>query len=257
MATQAQLSEVEAWLAQFGSAIRDMDAGTASAVAAAYAAVDDWQAPVQTLAAAAGASAASQAGRQAVAEAAAQFVATVTAILRGLPARPTGSPSNTYPRNADPFDVYSRPIFAYRDAIVEGLAEQEAQIRAFQRAEMLALTDNILARRDAALVQLERESVTQYRRVIRPELSKTGTCGLCIAAASRVYSRGDLMPIHTRCKCEVIPIIGADDLGERFNLADIQALYAAQPTGSKSDLTRTRYVVRDDPELGPLLAPAA
>lgn len=257
MATPAQLSEVEAWLAQFTAAIRDMDAGTAAAVAFAYSTVEDWQAPTQTLAAAAAASAASQAGRQGVAEAAAQFVSTVVAVLRGQRPRPTTpNPLATYPRPVEAFDVYSRPIFAYRDAIAAGLAEREAQIAAFQRAEMLALTDNLLARRDAAVAELVRNDVTHYRRVIRPELSRTGTCGLCITAASRVYTRDDLMPIHTRCKCEVIPIVGEDDLGERFNLSDLRDIYAGIGTTKRNELARYRYTVEDG-ELGPTLLPSS
>jgi hypothetical protein len=43
------------------------------------------------------------------------------------------------------------------------------------------------------------EDVTGYRRVIHPELSKSGTCGLCVAAADRIYYVDDLMPIHTNC----------------------------------------------------------
>lgn len=256
--TPAQLAEVEAWLSQIDSTIARLDAGTLAAVLAAYEAVDDWMNPSQTLPAASAAVAAGLAGRQAAGEAAAQFVATVTAILRGNPVAGAMTPAvSDYPRNADPFDVYSRPIFAYRDALARGLDEQMAQVEAFQRAEMLAMTDNLLARRDAAMQQLEREQVSHYRRVIRPELSKTGVCGLCIAAATRVYTIKDLMPIHTRCKCDVIPIIGSADPGERFNLADMKALYGATPGTRREDLIRTRYTVEDLDELGPTLTPVA
>lgn len=256
--TPAQLAEVEAWLSQIDSTIARLDAGTAAAVLAAYEAIEDWMDPAQTLPAASAAVAAGLAGRQATAEASAQFVALVTAILRDNPIAGALSPLlSDYPRNADPFDVYSRPIFAYRDALARGLNEQMAQIEAFQRAEMLAITDNLLARRDAALQQLEREQVSHYRRVIRPELSTTGTCGLCIAAATRVYTIKTLMPIHTRCKCDVIPIVGSDDPGERFNLADMKRLYEATPGTRKQDLVKTRYTVEDLDELGPVLTPVA
>lgn len=256
MLTPTQLADAEAWLEQFSGAIADLDAGTTAAVLAAYQAVDDWEAPGSTLVAAGGAMAASAAGRQSVAELAAQFVSTIVSILRGT-SRTTSPPILGYPRNAEPFDVYSRPIFAYRDAIAAGRPESAAQVIAFQRAEMLAMTDNILARRDAALAQAVRESVTHYRRVIRPELSKTGTCGLCIAASTRVYKTSELMPIHTRCKCEVVPILGSDDIGERFNLADMERIYAATPGTRREDLIKTRYRVDELPELGPVLTPAA
>lgn len=258
MATPAQLAEIEQWLEQVGEAIAQLDKGTIAAILAAYEAVDDWERPSSTLAAAAGAMAASQAGRTAVAELAAQFISLVTGILRGTGSRQTTAvPSLPYPRNADPFDVYSRPIFVYRDALAAGLEEAESELAAFRRAEDLALTDNLLARRDASIAQLEREQVSHYRRVIRPELSETGVCGLCIAASVRVYTRGDLMEIHTRCKCEVIPILGAEDPGERFNLADMRRLYGLTPGTRKEDLVKTRYTVEHLDELGPVLVPAA
>lgn len=254
--TPAQLAEVEAWLAQVDLTVARLDAGTVAAILAAYEVIDDWENPSQTLPAASAAVAAGLAGRQAVAEAGAQLAAVTTAILRGAPVAGSIAPSTAaYPRNAEPFDVYSRPIHVYRDALARGLDEQMAQIEAFQRAEMLAMTDNLLARRDAAIEQLRRDEVFHYRRVIRPELSKTGTCGLCIAAASRVYTTDDLMPIHTRCKCDVVPIIGADDPGERFNLADMKQLYSELDATRKEDLIRYRYTIDENGELGPLLAP--
>lgn len=259
MLTPTQLAEAEAWLTQFTTVIADLDAGTVAAILSAYESVDDWESPTVTLAAAASAVAASTAARQVAAELGAQFVSVIAGVTRGT-ARGAATliPTPDYPRiGAEPFDVYSRPIFAYRDAIAAGKAEVEAQALAFQRAEMLALTDNMLTRRNAAVAQLERESVSHYRRVIRPELSETGTCGLCVAASTRVYAIGELMPIHTRCKCEVIPILGADDLGERFNLADMKRLYEATPGTRKQDLVKTRYRVEDLPELGPVLSPAA
>lgn len=256
MATPTQLAELEAWLEQLTATIRRLDPGTVAAVIAVYQSVEDWENPTETLAAALAASAAARAGQQTVAEAAAQWVSVAVSVLRGTPALEVLLGGRGYPRNADPFDVYSRPIFAYRDALAEGLSEELAQIKAFQRAEMLALTDNILARRDAAVVELRRAEVSHYRRVIRPELSETGVCGLCIAAATRVYTIEDLMPLHTRCKCEVIPIVGADDPGEQFNLADMKALYAGLDATRKEDLIRYRYGVDGSGELGPVLTPA-
>lgn len=255
--TPAQFAEIEAWLAQVDAAVVRLDTGTVAAILAAYEAIDDWANPTQTLPAASAAVAAGLAGRQAVGEAAAQFVAVVTAILRDNPVVGAVIPAlSGYPRNVDPFDVYSRPIFAYRDAIARGLDEQMAQTEAFQRAEMLAMTDNLLARRDAAVQQFERDQVTHYRRVIRPEMSKTGVCGLCIAAASRVYTIKTLMPIHTRCKCDVISILGAgDDPGEQFNLADMKRIYSEIDATRKEDLIRFRYAVTENGELGPLLVP--
>ena len=255
--TPAQLREIEAWLAQTDAAIAQIDAGTVAALLATYAAIDDWEDPRQTIAAATAAVATAAAGRQTAAELSSQSTLLVASVLRGSTVRSTATTQAAYPRNADPFDVYSRPIFVYRAALANGLDEHQAQAQAFERARMLAQTDNLLTRRNAALTQTAGIGATKYRRRIHPEMSKTGTCGLCIAAASRIYNRGDLMPIHTRCKCEVIPILGADDPGEALNLADMERLYAATPGTTRSELVKTRYRVEDDSELGPLLIPAA
>ena len=236
---------------------RELDVRMVAATWAAYEVVDDWENPGQTLAAATAAAATSRAAQQMHAGLASEFVANVVSIFTGRrPSVPRRTP--TYPRRAEPFDVYSRPVFEFRDALARDLSEELALIEAQQRAEVISLTDALLARRDASVAVLEAEPlVTHYRRVIRPERSETGTCGLCIAAASRVYQVRELLPIHSRCKCEVLPIVGADDPGERFNRADLQALYEATPGTTKRDLAKTRYRVTDDAELGPVLAPAA
>lgn len=252
--TPAQLAEAEAWLAQVDAASARIDAGTVAAVAAAYALVVDWMDPRQTVRAATEAAAAAAAGRTASAEVGAQLVAMITAVLGG-PRAASSALGLGYPRQADPFDVYSRPIHVYRDSIARGLSSSEAQAAAFRRAAMLAETDNLLARRNGGIAQMEHQGARTYRRVIRPELSKTGTCGLCITAASRIYRTSDLMPIHTRCKCDVVPIVGGDDAGERFNIEDMRRLYAGMDATRKEDLIRFRYAVDENGELGPLLVP--
>lgn len=255
--TSRQLAELEAWLGQYGQAVADLDARTVAATWAAYEAVDDWENPAQTLAAAAAAAGTAQAARQMQLGLMGEYTSTVVEILSGIrPSTPRIEPG--YSRNADPFDVYSRPVFAARDALVEGLDEAAARAEAEQLTEVLSLTDALLARRDAAYETfLASERITHYRRVIRPELSATGTCGLCIAAATKVYTVEDLLPIHTRCKCTVMPILGADDPGEQFNLADLEQIYAGIPATRRAELARFRFRVEDLDELGPVLTPAA
>jgi hypothetical protein len=54
-----------------------------------------------------------------------------------------------------------------------------------------------------------------YRRVIHPELSKGGTCGLCVAASDRIYHVSELRAVHGRCECTTLPIVGEQDPGTR------------------------------------------
>lgn len=68
---------------------------------------------------------------------------------------------------------------------------------------------------------------TRYRRVVHPELSKGGACGLCIVASTQIYTRPDLKPIHDRCHCDVLPIVGEVDPGHALNGLDLGSLYEA------------------------------
>jgi hypothetical protein len=94
------------------------------------------------------------------------------------------------------------------------------------------------------------EDVTGYRRVIHPELSKSGTCGLCVAAADRIYHVDDLMPIHTNCQCAPMMIVrGKGDPARIFNGADTTELYrrvlAAAGSTAADKLKNTRIRVSD------------
>ena len=109
------------------------------------------------------------------------------------------------------------------------------------------------------VVQAERKAtvatrvrgITGWRRIIHPELSQGGTCGLCIAAAAgRTYTTGNLEPIHEGCNCGVMPIVGDDDPGDALNRLDLGDLY--DEAGGTTDgwtLKQTRYQVGADGQL--------
>jgi hypothetical protein len=113
---------------------------------------------------------------------------------------------------------------------------------------------------------LDDDSLTQvlgYRRVLHPELSKGGSCGLCVAASSNLYSRESLMPLHARCACDVMPVIGdpytdevRSDPGAEINAADLKALYKRAGSTAAADLKKTRWKVVGHSELGPRLVAA-
>ena len=105
--------------------------------------------------------------------------------------------------------------------------------------------------------------VDGYRRVIRPELSKTGTCGLCVAASDQFYSVENLMPIHPGCNCAVLPVIDGYDPGDYVNSMDLRRLYETAETGaepdeygrvpSRSQLSTVRVTIDQHGEYGPML----
>ncbi|NUP30358.1 MAG: hypothetical protein HOQ30_04345 [Gemmatimonadaceae bacterium] len=92
--------------------------------------------------------------------------------------------------------------------------------------------------------------VTGWRRVIHPELSEGGTCGLCVAATTKVYRTGKLKPIHEGCNCGVLPIVGENDPGDALNRLDLGDLYddAGQTTDGWT-LKQTRYQVNTHGQL--------
>jgi hypothetical protein len=152
--------------------------------------------------------------------------------------------------------VYERIAEGYRwQVVAEGLSEDVAAQRAVRRAEVVADDDVTLAMRHQARQWMaDHDEADGYRRIIHPELSRGGTCGLCVAASDRVYHRKDLLPIHGRCHCEVLPIVHGQDPGEGLNQDALAILYqAAGGTTAAAALKQTRYQIGEHGELGPVL----
>lgn len=164
-------------------------------------------------------------------------------------------------RLADPIEVYERPVREFRRLrVVEtpgedpDLTVEEAAERAAERAVTIVERDLGLAMREAARQKMANTAtVIGYRRIIHPELSRSGTCGLCIVAADRVYEKGELLPMHENCKCTVLPVTEDADPGLRMNAEDLRRLYDEAGGNDAAALKRTRYKVVEHGELGPTL----
>lgn len=158
-------------------------------------------------------------------------------------------------RGVEPVEVYERPVADYRYHRSQGLDDAQARDRGRTRLLGLADLDVTTAMREASRQVLDgHPQVTGYRRIIHPELSAGGVCGLCIAASDRIYARGELLPVHARCKCDVLPIVENSDPGRSLNHKDLQALYAAAGGTDRAKLKRVRYQVNEHGELGPILS---
>ncbi|WP_227979975.1 hypothetical protein [Nocardia spumae] len=94
-----------------------------------------------------------------------------------------------------------------------------------------------------------------YRRLIHPELSKGGVCGMCVIAADRIYAIDELKAIHDRCKCTTSAVYDGYDPGQQLNGRDLSDLYDAAGGNTRDLLKRTRYTVQQHSELGPILVP--
>jgi len=158
-------------------------------------------------------------------------------------------------RQGVPIDeVLLRPAATVRYLRSLGTPPDAAEAAGRARLRGIAETDLELAVRQGAVDIFSRsKQIRGYRRVLRPYLSKGGSCGLCIAAADRIYGRSSLMPIHNKCKCSVLPIVGSQDPGVQLNTDDLAELYSDAGGTSAAKLKRTRYRIEQHGELGPLL----
>lgn len=204
-----------------------------------------------------------------------QMLDMVDVEVRGLPpVAPTYARSGT-----SVLEVYKRPAHQVqhliRAAVAESLGIEKptpADInRALRTGPVIDLPDieKVVANRIETLVEADimtaardeqqqvldaaPEDVIGYRRILRPELSKTGPCGLCVVAADKFYTREDLLELHDRCKCTVAAITKTLDPGLRLNRAELDRLYAAAGSNYAEDLKRITVEVNEHGELGPIL----
>lgn len=155
-------------------------------------------------------------------------------------------------------EVYARAAVTVRYLESTGLSRAEAVARAANRVDAMVRTDIALARRAQARRTLRATPrVTGYRRIIHPELSQSGTCGLCLAASGRVYRVESLMPIHDRCRCTQMPVTSSSDPGLTLNSGSLAAVYEAAGSAGARALKSVRVRVEDHGELGPQLVNAA
>lgn len=171
---------------------------------------------------------------------------TPTATPKAVPVNPRGVPSE---------EVWLRPFAEYRRARSEGRTHEQARGLALKRAELVADDDMMLAFREAVRGHAEvTPGVIGYRRVVHPELSKTGrTCGLCLVASDRIYDKKTLLPIHTGCNCTVAEVTRDEDPGSSLNNLSLADLYELAGGVEAGKLIATKFTVREHGELGPVL----
>jgi hypothetical protein len=269
--TQAQvLAETTLWVQQFTAASVQLQTQTTAAVEAGWSSFTKWYDAVAVAAIAAEMANLSTVAQHTTAGLSAQYATQVAAAALGVPAPRVPRNMWSQVRDGKPLRlVHTRPAEVFKKAIATGATHEEAVARAVQRGTGLVTSDVLLEDRAVQRAVFERMGVTGYRRIIHPELSRTGTCGLCIAAADRVYSTNELMPLHPpSCNCSVLPIVGDIDPGLSLNEQDLKTLYADAGSTKAFDLRRTgyksleelraagdtAYAVHEHGELGPMLA---
>lgn len=173
------------------------------------------------------------------------FLAAVESAVLGVPARPVGVDprvvSDRVMRGVDAAVVYARTGPTVWTALARGDPLDVALRKGLQRALVAASTDLQLARTHAARDVLGRKgNVVGYRRT----LGGSDSCRLCQLASTQRYKVGDLLPIHNRCSCGVLPIFGDRDPGQVIDPDRLAALKRDGQPGVE---------VRDHGELGPVL----
>lgn len=176
--------------------------------------------------------------------------------------------------DASTVGIFNRPARTQRYLEAQGMGSVEARAEAEKRMSVLVGDNAMLAQRlaeaeilakafiDTGVVDLRGrrveaipEEVVGYRRIIHPELSRTGVCGLCIAAADRIYRVRELRDVHSNCKCTIAAVTADFDPAGVLNKADFKQLYGLAGSTSGPDLKRVRYQTDEHGELGPVLVP--
>lgn len=155
-----------------------------------------------------------------------------------------------------PTQVYERPFHLVWRQLGEGTPPADAIQSGLDRAVQSALTDLQLTKvRTAHTVLAGDKAVAGYRRV----LEGAHSCGLCVLASTQRYHRGDLLPVHPGCDCNVEPILGDTDPGQVIDEPRLRAAYEALAGQPPKDMNAARWtdhvvIVHDHGELGPVLA---
>lgn len=143
-----------------------------------------------------------------------------------------------------PAQVYARPSITARVAIASGKNFAQAMAEARTRATVLAHTDVSLSYRQAAVSHAEspRSRIVGWRR-----LPDGNACRFCLLLGTKRYRVKELMPIHNRCNCSVMPIIGSRDPG---NVIDSDLLKKLKTEGPQAKVVKHG-------ELGPIIERAS
>jgi hypothetical protein len=255
--TPEQQADLLRWVDQFASKSEELRKKLIAMVVATYGGVNFYSAS-QVAGASEEAAAASNTNTLLAAGLAAQYLAVTSSLIAGqaLPA-----PTLLLPplRNGvDMEQVFARPAKLFRRLRAKGVDPQTAFARAMALASQITDTNVTLAQREAyqqTLKRLERVAgVTGYRRIVHPELARTGSCGLCIVASDQVYHSSQLLPIHGNCNCTVLPVMGILDPGSSLNNTTLTDFYAAAGGNLSEQLKGVRVMVNDHGEYGPVLS---
>lgn len=251
----ATLAQIDATVDQYATAVAVLELDTQQSAQSIWSSFSQWYTAGAVASAASETAALSTASQQTTVGMTQEYLRQILEIM-GL-RLPTGRVTIPEIRNgADLREVYRRVAAKYvREFALSGdptVGEDAATLR----LNSLISDDLMLTRRQASQTAMAEAGLKRFRRVLRPELSKSGPCGLCVVASNRIYVVTKLMPIHDDDKCAFLPIDGDNDPGRELNEADLKKIYAAAGGTSGAALKRVRVRVDEHGELGPVLTDA-
>jgi hypothetical protein len=195
------------------------------------------------------------------------ILARQASVMAGRTVRPVGAIDVTQLRKGVTHaGVYGRiaDTYRYQKSLEDaGQQVQAAMEAAVQRAEVAAQIDSQLVVREqshktitghAGRAAPEGRRVIGWRRIVHPELSEGGSCGMCIVASTRLYQVERLMEIHPGCNCLPMEVYDGADPGGLINDEDLERFYAEAGGKQIEELAQTRYQVNEHGELGPVMA---
>lgn len=219
-------------------------------VAAAFGGFDGWYSDRLVAEVAAEAYAAILSGQKTLAALTDTYLARSATIIAGRSVNPVGV-ALQFPLRGIPGDQeLSRVAAEYRYLTSRGASKDQALTGAMGRAKRMSEADLTQAFTEQSKRFMVGRKVDGFRRIVHPELARTGSCGLCFVAADREYRRADLMPVHNSCHCGVLPIIDGNDPGQDL---DIGAVYSEADSTDGRELKKVRVKVVEHSELGPQL----
>lgn len=141
------------------------------------------------------------------------------------PVAPPAPPVEFVPPSQDVLDRQMQDIMAEIDRLLEEAAS-EAEAEALEEAGA---------------------TIIGFRRAIHPELAEGGTCGACVLAATRMYLRGNLKPMHDGCNCTVLPVTENYDPADDLNTGDgLWDAYAEMNTTDAWAAKQYRFKAKGD-----------
>lgn len=153
--------------------------------------------------------------------------------------------------------VYARPIVTARTELSRGRSVEKALDAGGRRLQNLAGTDVQMAKVRQADVSLQVGGVKFFRRV----LTGRENCGLCVIASTQRYRRGNLLPIHPGCDCDIDVLPPGVDLDQVIDVDllnsthdQVKAFAGVADRGGRAVDYRKLIVTHEHGEVGPVLA---